>query len=86
MTCGLLGWMATSIAPVVAFGGARINCHVCPASSERYRPRSPALRATWPAAATYTRFGFDGSTTMRPIDSLCLSPTLIQWAPLSVDL
>src|SRR5262245_22559111 len=83
---GLVGWIATSMAPVLAFGGASTSVHVLPPSVVRYRPRWPALRATCPAAATNTRLGLDGSTAMRPIDSLRVRPTFCQWPPLSVDL
>src|SRR4051794_34098368 len=84
--CGLTGLIAMSTAPVDEFGGVSTSAHVLPASVERYRPRCPALRATCPLAAAKTRLEFVGSTAMRPIDSLCSRPILVQWPPLSVDL
>src|SRR6185312_8452488 len=49
-------------------------------------PRWPATREIEPAAATNTRFGFVGSTAIRPIAAESTRPQCCQWPPPSVDL
>src|SRR5689334_436727 len=48
-------------------------------------PRSRAVPARLPVAATYTRRGSTGSTRIRPMEPLRVSPQLCQDRPPSVD-
>jgi hypothetical protein len=86
MMFGLAGSTATSIAPVVEFGGASDRTHFVPPSVVRYSPRWLEVTASQPEAAAHTSFGLSGLTAIRPNAPLFGSPDNCQVFPPSVDL
>ncbi len=85
ITRGLLGSMDRSMAPVLSFRNSTF-CHVAPPSSERNTPRSGFGPNAWPNAATKTRSGSFGSTSMSAMWRVSVRPMLRHVFPPSVDL
>src|SRR5512140_1511400 len=82
---GLFGSMITSTPPVESFTNSTFS-HDLPPSCERKMPRSGCGPYAVPSAATYTRSGLVGCTTMRAMRPVLSRPDRAHVLPASVDL